>query len=64
MEEYPIPHVQGHATSGFRLSHEQRTLIATLMRGGEPMAIGINEAFPSAMSVYASCPDGIKSHYL
>ncbi|KAF2010838.1 hypothetical protein BU24DRAFT_444083 [Aaosphaeria arxii CBS 175.79] len=59
IEEYPIPHVQGHNTSGFRLLHERQTLIVALMRGGEPMAFGVNDAFPLAMFLHASCPEDI-----
>lgn len=52
-EGYSIPHVQGHATTGYRLRDEGRTLIIALMRGGEPMALGVNEASPSAMFFHA-----------
>jgi len=64
MEEYPIPHVQGHQTSGHRLLHEQQTTIVALMRGGEAMALGVNDAFPLAMFVHASRADDIKQHHL
>ena len=64
VEEYPIPHVQGHHTSGYRLFHEQQTSIVALMRGGEAMALGVNDAFPLAMFVHASRPDDIMLHHL
>jgi uracil phosphoribosyltransferase/phosphoserine phosphatase len=64
VEEYPIPHVRGHQTSGHRLCHEQQTSIVALMRGGEAMALGVNEAFPLAMFVHASQPDNIKLYHL
>ena len=64
LEEYPIPHVQGHHTSGYRLFHEQKTSIAALMRGGEAMALGVNDAFPLAMFVHASVPEDIMLHHL
>jgi uracil phosphoribosyltransferase len=64
IEEYPITHVQGHHTSGYRLLHEQQTSIVALMRGGEAMALGVNEAFPLAMFVHASRPDDIMLHHL
>lgn len=64
IEEYLMSHVQDHHTSGFRLFNEQRTSIVALMRGGEPMALGISEIFPLAMFVHASCPEDIKSHHL
>lgn len=53
VEEYDIPHVQGHPTSGFRISHERKTTIVALMRGGEPMAFGVSDALPTAMFVHA-----------
>lgn len=64
IEEYPIPHVQGHQTSGYRLSNEHQTSIVALMRGGEAMAFGVNEAFPLAMFVHASRPNDIMLHHL
>jgi uracil phosphoribosyltransferase/phosphoserine phosphatase/adenylate kinase len=64
VEEYPIPHVQGHQTNGYRLCHEKETLIVALMRGGEAMAFGVNEAFPRAMFVHANRPEDIKPHHL
>ncbi|KAI9824659.1 MAG: hypothetical protein M1826_007298 [Phylliscum demangeonii] len=64
IEEFLIPHVQGHLTIGYRLFHERQTSIVALMRGGEPMALGINDAFPLAMFVHASCPEDIKLHHL
>jgi uracil phosphoribosyltransferase/adenylate kinase/phosphoserine phosphatase len=64
VEEYPTPHVQGHHTSGYRLFHEQQTLIVALMRGGEAMALGVNDAFPLAMFIHASSPDQIMLHHL
>lgn len=64
IEEYPITHVQGHQTSGYRLLHERQTSIVALMRGGEAMARGVSDAFPLAMLVHASGPDDIKLHHL
>jgi phosphoserine phosphatase/gluconate kinase len=49
LEEVPIPHVQGNHTTGHRLRHEKKTAIVALMRGGEPMALGVYEALPLAM---------------
>ncbi|KAI1430537.1 uracil phosphoribosyltransferase-domain-containing protein [Xylaria sp. CBS 124048] len=48
LEEYEISHVQGHGTSGFRLCKQSQTLIAALMRGGEPMAFGVHGVMPDA----------------
>lgn len=64
IEEFPILHVQGHPTSGYRLLNEQNTSIIALMRGGEPMAFGVSEIFPLAMFVHASCPEDLKLHHL
>ncbi len=64
IEEHPIPHVQGHQTSGYRLCNEQQTLIVALMRGGEPMAFGVNDAFPLAVLIHAHNPNDITLHRL
>ncbi|KAK3948095.1 uracil phosphoribosyltransferase-domain-containing protein [Pseudoneurospora amorphoporcata] len=64
LEEYSIPHVQGHNTTGHRLLHEQDTTIVALMRGGEPMAFGVNDAFPLAMFLHAKTPEDVKPHHL
>ncbi|KAK1774833.1 uracil phosphoribosyltransferase-domain-containing protein [Copromyces sp. CBS 386.78] len=64
LEEYSIPHVQGHKTIGHRLLHEQDTTIVALMRGGEPMAFGVNDAFPLAMFLHAKAPEDVKPHHL
>ncbi|KAI0454118.1 uracil phosphoribosyltransferase-domain-containing protein [Xylaria acuta] len=64
LEEYPIFYVQGHLTSGFRLRNEQRTLIIALMRGGEPMAFGVNDALLNAMFIHAKVPDDILKQHL
>ena len=64
IEPCPIQHVLGQTTSGFRLFHEQQTTIVALMRGGEPMALGVNDAFPRAMFVHASDPENLQPHHL
>lgn len=64
VEEYAIPHVQGHQTEGHRLLHENETMIVALMRGGEPMAFGVNDAFPLAQFVHAQCPENITRDHL
>ncbi|KAJ7077392.1 uracil phosphoribosyltransferase-domain-containing protein [Mycena belliarum] len=56
LEEVTIRHVQGHSTTGHRLRHEERTVIVALMRGGEPMALGVYKALPLAMFVHAKQP--------
>ncbi|OBT95958.1 hypothetical protein VE01_06005 [Pseudogymnoascus verrucosus] len=64
LESYQIPHVQGGHTEGHCLRGETRTTIVPLMRGGGPMAEGINEAFPLAMLVHASQPEDLKLHHV
>ena len=64
IEESPIRHVLGHETKGYQLFHEPQTTIVALMRGGEPMAFGVNDAFPFAMLVHAKDTDDIKLHHL
>lgn len=64
LEQSPIRHVLGHQTRGYQLFHEQQTTIVALMRGGEPMASGVNDAFPLAMFVHASDADDVKLHHL
>ncbi|PGG96047.1 hypothetical protein GX51_08008 [Blastomyces parvus] len=64
LEGYPIRHVQGTTVTGYQLLHEEKTLIVALMRGGEPMAFGVNEVFPRAMFLHARNPDEIREHHL
>ncbi len=64
LEPCPIRHVLGQQTSGFQLYHERQTTVVALMRGGEPMALGVNDAFPLAMFVHASDADDLKLHHL
>lgn len=60
LEDHEIQHVQGNKTAGHRLLHEQKTSIVALMRGGEPMAFGVNDAFPLAMFVHARDLEDLK----
>ena len=64
VEEYPVPHVQGHHATGYRLRHERKSLVVALMRGGEPMAFGVNDAFPLAMFLHAKNPEDVKREHL
>jgi uracil phosphoribosyltransferase len=64
VETTPIPHVQGGDTDGYRLLHEQQTAIVPLMRGREPVAFGVSEAFPLATFLHAKVPKDIKLHHL
>ncbi|KAB8290825.1 hypothetical protein EYC80_008462 [Monilinia laxa] len=61
IEQYLVPHVQGHTASGFRVLHEYQTLIVALMRGGEPMAFGVSEALPLATYLHAKDAEDIKA---
>ncbi|KAJ5300197.1 hypothetical protein PENANT_c067G07793 [Penicillium antarcticum] len=64
VETYHVPHVQGHQTDGYRILHEKETLIVPLMRGGEPMALGVNRALPLAMFLHAKNPSDIQHEHL
>lgn len=64
VEEYPIRHVQGAWTSGFRLRDARKTCIVALMRGGEPMALGVSDVVPEAMFVHATCPESLTADQL
>lgn len=64
LEEYEIPHVQGRSTDGYRLHNEARTTIIPLMRGGEPMGFGVNDAFPTAMFQHAKEPTDIEAAHI
>lgn len=64
IEKCPIQHVLGRETRGYQLCHEKQTTIVALMRGGEPMALGVSDAFPLAMFVHAGDPENLKAHYL
>lgn len=58
-EDFAISHVQGSKTNGFRLKDEAKTLIVALMRAGEPMASGVNSAFPTAVFLHANRPSDL-----
>ena len=64
LEPKPIQHVLGRPTMGYQLFHEQQTTIVALMRGGEPMASGVSNAFPLAMYVHAREAEDLKEHHL
>lgn len=63
-ETYEVPHVQGNTTEAHRLLDENRTLIVPLMRGGEPMAFGIWNAFPLAVFLHAKDTNDITQEHL
>ncbi|KAF5627000.1 PRTase [Fusarium sp. NRRL 52700] len=64
IEDYTIPHVQGHKTTGHYLLNEATTLIVALMRSGEPMAFGVSDVFPQAMFIHASAAEDVKMHHV
>ncbi|CZT50909.1 related to 2-3-cyclic-nucleotide 3-phosphodiesterase [Rhynchosporium secalis] len=64
LEKYDIEHVQGGIAIGHRLKNEDKTLIIALMRGGEPMAKGVHEAFPLATFLHAHDPHDAAYYHL
>ncbi|SMR54829.1 unnamed protein product [Zymoseptoria tritici ST99CH_3D1] len=64
LTSYPIRHVQGNFTTGQRLLDEDKTLIIALMRGGEPMALGVSEAFPLAAFHHSYQPEDVQEKNL
>ncbi|KAL4964407.1 uracil phosphoribosyltransferase-domain-containing protein [Aspergillus stella-maris] len=64
LEEFTMANTHGNDTIGYRLLHEDRTLIVPLMRGGEPMAFGVNKAFPKAQFRHAYEPQDITRQHL
>lgn len=64
LEETTISHVQNRPAKGHRLLGEQKTAIVALMRGGEPMAFGVSEVFPSAMFIHANTPKDNEEHHI
>ncbi|KAG6906018.1 hypothetical protein DXG01_016282 [Tephrocybe rancida] len=64
LENREIAHVQGYTVTGHSLRNEAHTTIIALMRGGEPMAFGVNEAFPQASFVHAKHTADLKAEHL
>jgi uracil phosphoribosyltransferase len=64
VEEYDMMHVQGGTTKGHRILNEAQTLIVALMRGGEPMALGVNDVFPCAPLLHATRAQHVSSTQL
>jgi uracil phosphoribosyltransferase/phosphoserine phosphatase len=60
LEKYLMPHVQGGQTEAHRLRNESTTGIIALMRGGEPMALGVSDAFPTAALIHAKEPGDLR----
>jgi uracil phosphoribosyltransferase/adenylate kinase/phosphoserine phosphatase len=64
LSTHAIRHVQGNFTIGHRLLHEDKTLIIPLMRGGEPMALGVSEVFPLAAFHHSKTAEDIQEKHL
>lgn len=64
VEAYPVSHVNGTLTNGYRFLHENKTTIVALMRAGEPMALGVSDAMPSAMFLHAKDPADLKPKHV
>lgn len=64
LEEVEVKHVQGNATTGYRLAQEDRTVVVPLMRGGDPMGRGVWEVFPLAMYKHADKPIDLHDSHL
>jgi len=62
--EISITHVLGKPTSGFQFRGEKQTTIVALMRGGNPMALGVGDVLPLAMYVHAKSPEDIDHLHL
>jgi uracil phosphoribosyltransferase len=59
LEAVEIQHVQNRPTDGYRFRYEKATLIIPTMRGGEPLAFGVNEAMPEAGFAHAKEFDNV-----
>lgn len=64
LEEIAITHVLEKQTSGFQFHGEKQTTIVALMRGGNPMALGVGDVLPLAMYVHANNPEDIQPLHL
>ncbi|KAI6885563.1 hypothetical protein KC360_g2753 [Hortaea werneckii] len=63
-EKYTIYDVHQNETTGWRLKNEDKTVIVPMMRGGEPMAFGVSEAFPKAVFHHAKEPEEVLKKHL
>lgn len=59
VEEYAIQHPHSGQATGYRLLNESQTCIVAIMRGGEPMALGVSDAFPTAALLHAKTPEDL-----
>lgn len=58
---YPLAHIDGYSTNGYRFFREDQMTIIAMMRGGEPMAFGVSAAAPTARFMHAHKPQDITS---
>lgn len=63
-ETFKMQSVSKKDDEGHRLFEEHKTIIVPLMRGGDPMAHGVFEAFPSAMYVQSNLPEDIDMKHI
>ncbi|RMZ15562.1 hypothetical protein D0860_01522 [Hortaea werneckii] len=63
-EKYIMYDVHQNETTGWRLKDEDKTVIIPIMRGGEPMAFGVSDAFPKAVLHHAKEPDEVLKKHL
>ncbi|KAI7318189.1 hypothetical protein KC315_g10175 [Hortaea werneckii] len=63
-EKYTMHDVHQSQTIGWRLKNEDKTVIIPIMRGGEPMAFGVSDAFPKAVFHHAKEPDEVLKKHL
>lgn len=64
VEEITIRDVHNNDAAGYRLLEEDKTLIVALMRGGESMAFGVNDVFPSAQFLHAKEPEDLTHEHI
>ena len=63
-EKYIMHDVHQSHTLGWRLKNEEKTVIIPIMRGGEPMAFGVSDAFPKAVFHHAKEPEEVLKKHL
>ncbi|GAB1740239.1 hypothetical protein NU219Hw_g5355t1 [Hortaea werneckii] len=63
-EKYIMHDVHQNQTIGWRLKNEDKTVIIPVMRGGEPMAFGVSDAFPKAVFHHAKEPKEVLRKHL
>lgn len=64
IESFEIAHTQDTLTLGSRPFNENQTLVVALMRGGEPMALGVSDAYPLACFLHANTSEDVTIEYL